>query len=136
MINNSTNLNKTNIHLSSLIFFIPSLVRTYRVLCDIHCGPLCKHRFKQWWSTMPSVSTKRTFTSCIFFIPSLVRTYRVLCDIHYGPLCKHRFKQWWSTMPSISTKRTFTSCIFFIPSLVSTYIIECDIRDQVVLATK
>jgi hypothetical protein len=40
-------------------------------------------KVKQWWSTIPPISTKRTIT------PHLKKV-----------------KQWWSTIPPISTKRT------------------------------
>jgi hypothetical protein len=39
---------------------------------------IMKRKFKQWWSTTPPISTRRTVTS----------------------------KQWWSTIPPISTKQT------------------------------
>ena len=59
---------------------------TSLVSSDLHCWvsklcqdrPLWKEKFKQWWSTTPPISTRRTVTS----------------------------KQWWSTIPPISTKQT------------------------------
>ena len=69
-------------HLSSLpqVFFGVHVAQDF-FLCVVYCRPLfMKRKFKQWWRTMSSISTKRTMAS----------------------------KQWRSTILPISTNRKIT----------------------------
>ena len=52
-----------------------------------------KRIFKQWWSTIPPISTKPTVT----------------CHFNWSPWTPRRFKQWWSSISLLSTKRVITS---------------------------
>ena len=61
MVNYSTNINKTNNHLSSKESLNSDgpLFHQYQ---QNEQSPL-KRKYKQWWSTIPPISTKPTITS-------------------------------------------------------------------------
>ena len=57
------------------------------VLCNFKLV-IMKWKFKQWWSTLPPISTKQTITSKQWWSTKQTITS----------------KQWWSTIPPLSTK--------------------------------
>ena len=85
MVNNSTNINKTNNHLSPKESLNSDGQQFYQYQQNKQ-SPLTYRKFKQWWSTILPVSTKQTIT------------YHL-----------KKIKQWWSTILPISTKQTITS---------------------------
>ena len=82
MVNNSSNFNKTKESLN----------------CDgqqFHQYQQSKRNFKQWWSTIPPISTKQ----------KKVETVMVYNSTNINKT--EKFKQWWSTIPPISTKQKY-----------------------------
>ena len=80
MVNNSTNINNTKGILNS------DGQRFHQYLQN-------KRKFKQWWSTIPPISTKQ----------SKLKTVLVKISININKT--EKVKQWWSTIPPISTKQ-------------------------------
>jgi hypothetical protein len=61
MVNNSTNINKTNNHLSPKES-LNSDGQQFHQYQQNQQSPLIKRKFKQWWSTILPISTKPTIT--------------------------------------------------------------------------
>jgi hypothetical protein len=76
-----------------------------------------KIKFKQWWSRLPRISTKRPINSKQLWSTILpISTKRPITSKQWWstiPLISAKrpitSKQWWSTIPPISTKRPITS---------------------------
>ena len=70
-----------------------------------------KRKFKQWWSTITSISTKqkKDYTVMVNNTININKTKESLNSdgqqYHQYQQNKGKFKQWWSTIPSISTKQ-------------------------------
>ena len=70
-----------------------------------------KRKFKQWWSTIPPISTKQKKCLAVMVNNStnINKTKESLNSddqqFHQYQQNKRKFKQWWSTIPPISTKQ-------------------------------
>jgi hypothetical protein len=80
MVDNSTNINKTK----------ESLKSDSQQFLQYQQN---KRKFKQWWSTIPLIST------------NLRKLKQWWSTIFQYKQSKRKFKQWWSTIPLISTKQ-------------------------------
>ena len=98
MVNNSTNINKTKESLNSdgQQFF------QYKK---------SKRKFKQWWSTIPLISTKQKKVETVMVnnFTYINKTKESLINdsqqfLQYKQNIR-KLKQWWSTIPPISTKQ-------------------------------
>jgi GTP-sensing pleiotropic transcriptional regulator CodY len=101
MVNNSTNINKTKESLNS-------------DGQQFHQYQQRKRNFKQWWSTIPPISTKQKKVETVMVDNStnMNKTKESLKSdgqqFHQYQQSKRKFKQWWSTIPPISTKQKKT----------------------------
>ena len=70
-----------------------------------------KRKFKQWWSTIPSISSKqkKVYTVMVNNSINIIKTKESLNSdgqqFHQYHQNKRKFKQWCSTIPSISSKQ-------------------------------
>jgi GTP-sensing pleiotropic transcriptional regulator CodY len=98
MVNNSTNINKTKEIFSS------DGQQFYQYQEN-------KRKFKQWWSTIPPISTKQKKALAMMVNNStkINKTKESLNSdgqqFHQYQQRKRNLKQWWSTIPPISTKQ-------------------------------
>ena len=98
MVDNSSNINKTKESLSS----------DGQQLLQYQQN---KRKFKQWWSTIPPISTKQRKVETVMVNNStnINKTKESLSSdgqqfLQYQKN-KRKFKQWWFTIPPISTKQ-------------------------------
>ena len=98
MVNNSTNINKPKESLNS------DGQQFYQYQQN-------KRKFKQWWSTIPPISTsqKKVWTVMINISSNINKPKESLNSdgqqfLQYQQT-KIKFEQWWSTIPLISTKQ-------------------------------
>jgi len=98
MVNNSTNINKTKESLNS----------DGRQFLQYKQN---KRKFKQWWSTIPLISTKqkKVYTVMVNNSTNINKTKESLNNdsqqfLQYKQNIR-KLKQWWSTIPPISTKQ-------------------------------
>ena len=96
MVNNSTNINKTKESWNS-------------DGQQFHQYQQNKRKIKQWWSTIPPISTKQRNLNSDgqqFHQYEQIEKSRQWCQhfLQYQS-SKRKFKQWWSTIPPISRKQ-------------------------------
>ena len=132
MVNNSTNINKMNNHLSPKESLNCDAQQFYQYQQNEQ-SPLTKRKLKQWWSTILLTSTKQTITSHLEKVKTVMVNNStninkmnnhlspkesLNCDgqqshqYHQNeqwPLTWRKIKLWWSTILPISTKWTITS---------------------------
>ena len=98
MVNNSTNINKSKESLNSDDK-------------QFHQYQQHKRKFKQWWSTIPPISTKQKKVRTVMVNNSINinktkdNLHSDVQQFHQYQQNKRKFKQWWSTIPPISTKQ-------------------------------